>query len=189
MRTKAFNTVIALLIGILMNPILFAIVFIVDSAGNSVLKGTLLERTPFAYIYFWAGAFLPDNPVYDEAKLWLIVIANTILYTALSYIVLSRSRSDSTVRARVLGFCIGIMIFLILNFLLSFETNAFSNITTDYGFPFPACRTNLSSNDSRYVLWFGLIANIVIALAGSFAIGKGMEAVWSKIALRSPSIK
>ena len=188
MQPKALNIVIALLIGILMNPVLFAIVFIVDAARANVAKGTLLERTPFAYIYLWAAAFLPDNPAYFEAKLWLVVIANTILYAALSYIVLSRLKSGIKDRAGILGFCIGIIIFLILNFLLSSTTDAFSNITTDYGFPFSAYRTNLSSNYSTYVFWYGLIANIVIALAGSFAIGKAMEAIWSKIALRSPSV-
>jgi hypothetical protein len=97
-QSKSLNIVIALLIGILMNPFLFAIVFFVDSAGGNVAdsgaKGTLLERTPFAYVYFWAGAFLPDNPAYTEAELLLAVIGNTILYATLSYIVLSRLGSS-----------------------------------------------------------------------------------------------
>jgi small basic protein len=78
-------------------------------------------------------------------------------------------------KAGILGFWIGIIIFLLLNFILSSTTDEFSNITTDYGFPFLAYRTNLSSNYSTYVFWYGLIANIVIALAGSFAIGKAFD--------------
>lgn len=189
MQLKALNIIIALLIGILTNPVLIAIVFIVDAAGGNVAKGTLLDRTPFAYIYLWAGAFLPDDPAYYEAKTWLVVVSNTILYAALSYFALSRSISGGKQRAGILGFLVGITIFLLLNFMLSSTTDEFSNITTDYGFPFSAYRTNLSGNYSTYVFWYGLIANIVIALAGSFAIGKAMDFIWSKTALRSPSLK
>src|SRR5687767_12034478 len=92
-------------------------------------------------------------------------------------------------RASIFGYCSGIIIFLILNFMISSTTNEFSNITTDFGFPFLAYRTNLSSNYSTYVFWYGLIADIVIALAGSFAIGKATEAIWSKIVLRPSSLK
>ena len=79
----------------------------------------------------------------------------------------------------IIGFGGGIIVFLILNFILSSTTNEFSNITTDFGFPFLAYRTNLSSNYSTYVFWSGLIADIVIALFSSFAIGLGLKSVWS----------
>ena len=84
----------------------------------------------------------------------------------------------------IIGFWGGVIIFFILNIILSSTTNKFSNITTDFGFPFLAYRTNLSSNYSTYVFWSGLIADIVIALFSSFAIGLGFKSIWSKIASR-----
>jgi hypothetical protein len=90
--------------------------------------------------------------------------------------------------AGIVGFWSSIIIFLILNFIPS-TTNEFSNITTDIGFPLLAYRTNISSNYSTYVFWYGLIADIVIALIGSLTIGKGIESVWSKITSRSPLLK
>ena len=86
--------------------------------------------------------------------------------------------------AFIIGFWGGIIIFLILNIILSSTTNKFSNITTDFGFPFLAYRTNLSSNYSTYVFWFGLFADIVIALFSSFAIGLGFKSGWSEITSR-----
>jgi hypothetical protein len=85
----------ALLIGILMNPILFTIVLFVDSpSSNEWLNKPLLERTPFAYIYFWSSVFLPGNPPDLGVELALAVISNTILYFLLSYFVLSLLGSD-----------------------------------------------------------------------------------------------
>lgn len=58
------NKVIALLIGIVMNPILLTIIVWADSplSSNEWLHGKpLLERTPFAYVFFWAGAVLPKT--------------------------------------------------------------------------------------------------------------------------------
>jgi hypothetical protein len=81
----------AFLIGILMNPILFTIVLYVDSApSNMWLNKPLLERTPFAYIFYWSSVFLPGNPPNLELELLLAIISNTILYFTLSYILLNR---------------------------------------------------------------------------------------------------
>jgi hypothetical protein len=79
----------------------------------------------------------------------------------------------------IIGFWGGIIVLLILNFVLSSTTNILSNIATDYGFPFLAYRTNLSSNYSTYVFWPGLIADIATALVISFVIGIGLKSIWS----------
>ena len=80
-----------------MNPILFATVFFVDAAGGNIAdsgaKGTLLERTPFAYVYFWPAAFLPDDPAYDGAELLLVIIGNTIFYSVFGYFILTCLRN------------------------------------------------------------------------------------------------
>ncbi len=84
--------IISLLIGILMNPILFAIVMWADSplTSNEWLHGKpLLERTPFAYIFYWAYVFLPKTSDYFGMKFLFAVIGNTILYSLLSYILLT----------------------------------------------------------------------------------------------------
>jgi glycerol uptake facilitator-like aquaporin len=69
-----------------------------------------------------------------------------------------------------ISFWVVLIIFFLLNIMPS-TSNAFSNITSDFGFPLVAYRTNLSSNYSTYFFWYGLIADIVIALFGSFVMG------------------
>ena len=90
MKRRFINKLIALLIGFLMNPVLLIAVFLADAHGGNIAdsgaKGTLLERTSFAYIYFWSSVVVPDDPRYFEVELLLAVISNTILYTILSYI-------------------------------------------------------------------------------------------------------
>jgi hypothetical protein len=96
-KLRFINKPIALSIGILMNPVLFGIVFFVDAYNKTADSGTqitLLERTPFAYIYFWASAFLPLNPTDPTTHFLLAVVGNTVLYTFLSYFILSRLRSE-----------------------------------------------------------------------------------------------
>lgn len=94
-KTKFRNIVIALLVGILMNPILLSIIIWVDSpTSNEMYQKSLLERTPFAYVYFWAGAFLPDKPIYFGMELLFCVIGNTILYAVLSYFALTLLGTD-----------------------------------------------------------------------------------------------
>ncbi len=90
MKRRFINKLIALLIGFLMNPVLLIAVFLADAHGGNIAdsgaKGTLLERTSFAYIYFWSSVVVPDDSRYFEVELLLAVISNTILYTILSYI-------------------------------------------------------------------------------------------------------
>ena len=88
---RVINLIIAILLGLLMNPILIALVFVVDSpTSNEWLHGKpLLERTPFAYTYFWSSVFLPGNPPNLKAAFLLAVISNTILYASLIYILLN----------------------------------------------------------------------------------------------------
>ena len=86
--------------------------------------------------------------------------------------------------AFIIGFWSSIIIFLILNFMLCSMTNQFSNITTDFGVPFLAYRTNISSNYSTYVFWSGLIADVVIAFLSSFGIGLGFKSACSEISSR-----
>jgi glycerol uptake facilitator-like aquaporin len=83
----------------------------------------------------------------------------------------------------IIGFWGVLIIFFLLNILPS-TTDTLSNITSDFGFPLVAYRTNLSSNYSTYVFWYGLIADIVIALIGSFAMGLFLKFTWLKISSR-----
>ena len=86
--------VIALTVGILMNPIVLLIVFFVDSPTSNVwLHGKpLLERTPFAYTFFWSSIFLPGNPPSFDLVLWVAITSNTILYYFLTYFILNNLR-------------------------------------------------------------------------------------------------
>src|SRR5437868_3406636 len=87
---------IALTVGILMNPILLLIVFFVDSphTSNVWLHGKpLLERTPFAYTFFWSSVFLPGNPPSFEMTMFAAFISNTTLYCVFSYFILSHLRN------------------------------------------------------------------------------------------------
>ena len=79
----------------------------------------------------------------------------------------------------ILGFWGILIIFFTLNILPS-TTNQFSNITSDFGFPLVAYRTNLSSNYSTYFFWHGFIADIATALFGSFAMGLIVKFIWSE---------
>ncbi len=83
----------------------------------------------------------------------------------------------------IIGFWSMIIIFLVLNIIPS-ETNKFSNIIIDRGFPFLMYREGISSNYSTYVFWSGLIADIVIALVCSLAAGLSFKLIWSKITSR-----
>jgi hypothetical protein len=94
MESKFKNKIISLIVGILMNPILLVIIFLVDSPTSNVwLHGKpLLERTPFAYTYFWSSVFLPGNPPAAEPAMLAAVITNTCLYFVLSYFILGQIR-------------------------------------------------------------------------------------------------
>ena len=97
MTNSKFIKKTALSTWVLMNPILFLIVIWVDSPNsNEWLHGKpLLERTPFAYSYFWSSAFLPGDPPNFELAMVTAIISNTILYSVLSYIVLNGLWKDS----------------------------------------------------------------------------------------------
>jgi small basic protein len=88
--------------------------------------------------------------------------------------------------AFIIGFWSVIIILLVLNIIPS-ETNKFSNIIIDRGFPFLMYREGISSNYSTYVFWSGLVANIVIALVCSFAVGLSFKLIWSRITSRQLS--
>jgi hypothetical protein len=83
----------------------------------------------------------------------------------------------------ILGFW-GVVIILFILSIIPSTSNEFSNSTSNFGFPFLAYRTNLSSNYSTYVFWYGLVADIVIALVGGFAMGLFLKFTWSKISSR-----
>ena len=93
-KSKVIKKVIALAIGLLMNPFLLWIVFLVDSpTSNEWLHGkSLLERTPFAYIYFWSSVILSGNPPSFELAILAAIISNTILYSGLIYFTLNLFR-------------------------------------------------------------------------------------------------
>jgi hypothetical protein len=90
-KSKFIKKTIALSIGLLMNPILLVIVYLVDSpTSNEWLQGkALLERTPFSYTYFWSSVFLPGNPPNFSVAMLAAIISNTILYSVLIYTVLN----------------------------------------------------------------------------------------------------
>lgn len=75
-----------------MNPILLFITFWIDSPNSNVLfhGKPLLERTPIAYAYFWSSTFLPGNPPTFEVAVSAAFISNTLLYSGLSYLIMSR---------------------------------------------------------------------------------------------------
>jgi len=95
-KSEFLKRTIALSIGVLVNPILFVIICLVDSpTSNEWLHGKpLLERTPFAYTYFWSSVFLPGNPPNLGTAMLAAIISNTILYSVLSYIVLNLLWND-----------------------------------------------------------------------------------------------
>jgi|SRR4051794_15101706 hypothetical protein len=84
---------ISVLVGILINPVLFILVVFADlfrEGFDSSKPGViLLDRTPFAWFYFWSCIFLTDHTNF-EAAISLAVITNTILYFSLSYLLLRK---------------------------------------------------------------------------------------------------
>lgn len=80
--------VISLLIGILINPLLFLVVVFVDVKGSDSDQGDLLDRTPFAWTYFWSSIFINYRSE-SFFSLVLAIITNTVMYFILSYVLLT----------------------------------------------------------------------------------------------------
>ncbi len=78
---------------------------------------------------------------------------------------------------QILGFCTGIILFIGLNF---YSLNANYGGWDDFGaFGIPFLLMD-SGWFLQRILWFGLIADILIAIIFSFILGFVFEFVWSK---------
>jgi hypothetical protein len=81
----------ALLIGVLMNPILVAILFKIDEhiTNKIMLSISLMDRTLPAYMFNWSSVVFTGQRSNVPAEMLVAHISNTILYFALSYGLLS----------------------------------------------------------------------------------------------------
>jgi len=96
-----------------------------------------------------------------------------------------------------LGFWGGITLFALLNmssYSKSYEdyVNLQSNISAggyNGGFPFMMYKTEIGYLNNSYVVWSGLVGNILITLVFSFVLGLIFKFVWLKIVSRRSPLK
>ena len=91
------------------------------------------------------------------------------------------------------GFLIGIFLFAVINFL-SYTNNRASlcgSPAYSFGLPYHFYKEYLdkSCKTSGQILWFGLIADIFIAISFSVLLGLIFNFVWSKLASRRINLK
>jgi hypothetical protein len=80
--------ILALLIGILMNPFLIGAIFMIDPGIMSkpvLFPISIFHQMPFGYMFCWSIAVLPENPLDLRAATMLPLIANPLLYFTLTY--------------------------------------------------------------------------------------------------------
>ena len=85
----------------------------------------------------------------------------------------------------LVGFIIGVFIFFSINFydFSSRYTKWCSDCDSGFGFPFRLHEPGGIAN-GQGILFFGLVADFIIALIFSFILGLIFKFVWSKIAAR-----
>ena len=98
-----------------------------------------------------------------------------------------------------LGFLSNLFVLFVVNYL-NYHRKRGSILGEPYifGFPFDLYKEDGYSyelylqngfTDSSQILWFGLIADILIALVGSFIIGVAFKLVWLETKLRLLNLK
>ncbi len=101
-------------------------------------------------------------------------------------------------RAFNLGLWCGIVLFVVLNVLnysnsrdcsLNSQIYFLSGDDCISGFPLFMYNRGLASPNGSYIIWVGLIGNILIALVFSFVLGLIFKFIWSKIATRRSPLK
>lgn len=81
-----------------------------------------------------------------------------------------------------LGFWVGILVFIGLNFYsLNANYGGCIDCYGKFGIPFPLMDSGLLL---QRILWIGLIADILIALIFSFAVGLIFKFVWEKLMMK-----
>ena len=89
-----------------------------------------------------------------------------------------------------LGFTVGFILIILINFVNSiisyqnFLQSKFSAGGYIIGFPFTFYKVEIGFLNYFYFIWFGLFADILIALIFSFLLGLTFKFVWSKISSR-----
>ena len=83
------------------------------------------------------------------------------------------------------GFMFGLFLFPVINYFsyLSFPKPYITHALHKFGFPFTVYADG-GFEYTKQILWFGLIADILIALIFSFILGFVFRFIWSKITAR-----
>lgn len=89
----------------------------------------------------------------------------------------------------ILGFFFGIIIIILLNIFFPAENNCASGNLCDFqGFPFIFYQSGFEERDGGSyigeILWFGLIADILLTILFGFVIGLILKFVWSETTAR-----
>ena len=80
------SILLALASGVLITPVIFLIVVLTDT-GDSMLP--LLERHPFAWVFFWPELVLHLFSIKDSlTSLWLAFVFNVFIYSLMAYLIL-----------------------------------------------------------------------------------------------------